>query len=273
MSVAREPTADTLAWSSPTAAAVTTMVQTLPAVDLATLESAAGLLTRVDRKYIVTLATLERLVQGLGEEWRALDIDGRRLFGYTSTYFDTDDLVTYRAHLQRRRKRYKVRVRRYTESEQCMLEIKRKGLRGVTVKERQPHPAWQQAELGDDAQRFVTDTLGAYIAQPTSALRPVVVITNRRATLASLTSRSRLTIDTDLTCGWGERILTLRSGHVVLETKVEDHASTVDRMLRSLGERPAPISKYCVGVASLGLDVPHNPWGRTISRYFDNPPT
>ena len=34
-------------------------------------------------------------------------------------------------------------------------------------------------------------------------------------------------------------------------------------------DRPVEISKYCVGVASLGLDVPSNPWRRTMRSYFD----
>ncbi|HEX3223631.1 MAG TPA: polyphosphate polymerase domain-containing protein [Nocardioides sp.] len=275
MSAVREPAADPLgdplAWRSSTADAVDALVGRLPAVDLPTLEAGAALLTRVDRKYVVPLATFERLVHALGDEWRALEIEGRRLFGYTSTYFDTEDLLTYRAHLQRRRKRYKVRVRRYADSELCMLEVKRKGLRGLTVKERQSHPSWQQAELGPDGRAFVTEVLGEHAAAPASALRPVVVTTNRRATLASLADRSRLTVDSDLTCGWGDRTTALRPDHVVLESKVEGHASTVDRMLRALGERPVVISKYCVGVASLGLDVPSNPWRRTMRRYFETP--
>jgi hypothetical protein len=152
-----------------------------------------------------------------------------------------------------------------------MLEVKRKGLRGLTVKERQPHPVWQQAELGANGQAFVEGVLRNHVGAPGSPLRPVVVTTNRRATLASPAGCSRLTVDTDLTCGWGDAAKTLRPGHVVLESKALGHASTVDRMLRRLGERPVVISKYCVGVDSLGLDVPTNPWRRTIRRYFETP--
>ena len=122
-----------LAPFSPTAEEVSSVVGSLPAVDLPALEAAAALLTRVDRKYVVPLATLERLVHALGHEWSALELDGSRLFSYSSVYFDTPDLLTYRAHLQGRRRRYKVRVRRYVDSDDCMLEVKRKGLRGSTV--------------------------------------------------------------------------------------------------------------------------------------------
>ncbi len=254
---------------SPTAARVSEIVGTRPRIDLPTLESGAALLSRVDRKYVVPLATFERLVSALGDEWSALEIDGRRLFGYSSVYFDTPDLLTYRAHLQRRRRRYKIRVRRYVDTDDCMLEVKHKGLRGITVKHRRPHATSGQSELGDDGRSFVSECLRRYDEPPVETLAPVVVTTNRRATLVSLSGTSRLTVDTDLTCGWGCSRTALRPGHVVLESKVEGHASTVDRMLRALGERPAVISKYCVGVASLGLDVPSNPWRRTLSTYFD----
>ena len=258
---------------SPTADRVSSVVRNLPAVDLPSLDAGAALLTRVDRKYVVPLATFERLVRTLGDDWSALEISGSRLFGYSSVYFDTPDLLTYRAHLQRRRRRYKVRVRRYVDSDDCMLEVKTKGMRGRTVKERQPHATWQQSDLGEDGRRFVVDCLHAHGVPPVSTFVPVVATSNRRATLTSLTDTARLTVDTDLTCGWGGLTTTLRPGHVVLESKVEGHASSADRILRAMGERPAAISKYCLGVASLGLDVPTNPWRRTLRTFFDTPHT
>lgn len=250
---------------------VVAAVASLPAVDLATLESGAALLTRIDRKYVVPVATFEDLVAELRQrdDWAALDIADRRLFGYESVYFDTPDLATYRAHLQRRRQRYKVRVRRYVDSGHCMLEVKRKGVRGLTVKERQPHDVFQRVDLGEPGRRFVSEAVGDGGRIAVGELRPVVTTTNRRATLTSLTSRARLTVDTDLVCGWDDRHAALRPGFVVLESKVEGHAAAVDRLLRSMGERPVVISKYCLGVASLGLDVPSNPWRRTLRSYFD----
>ncbi len=258
---------------SSTAQEVMSTVGALPAVDLRALDREAALLTRVDRKYVVPLATFERLVHSLGDEWSALEIDGRRLFGYASVYFDSPDLLTYRAHLQGRRRRYKVRVRRYVDSDDCMLEVKHKGLRGLTVKQRQPHATWSQSELGEHGRQFVLDCLRSHGEPPVSTFRPVVATSNRRATLASLGDTARLTVDTDLTCGWEGRRTALREGHVVLESKVEGHASTVDRVLRALGERPVAISKYCVGVASLDLGVPTNPWRRTLRAFFDTPHT
>jgi hypothetical protein len=243
----------------------------LRTLDLPGLETGASLLTRVDRKYLIPVATVERLVESLGDEWLCLEIEGRRSFGYSSTYFDTLDLHTYRAHVQRRRLRFKVRVRRYTDSGLSVLEVKRKDLRGVTVKARTPHASWHDLTLGPEARTFVADALRDYAELPTGQLQAVVTTTNRRTTLASLGGHARCTIDADLTCGWGERTMALRPGFVLVETKSEGpRAAAADRMLRALGERPVNISKYCVGVASLGLDVPTNPWRRILRRYFEN---
>lgn len=267
----REPLS-ALAPPTETASRVEGVIGPLPAIDLPTLESAVALLTRVDRKYVVPVSTFERLVVELDDDWCVLEIDGTRQFGYTSTYFDTADLHTYRAHLQRRRRRFKVRVRRYDDSDLCMLEVKRKGLRGITVKERTSHPTAGHAELGPAGRAFVTNVVRGHAHLPAGPMHPVVTTSNRRATLASPAGRSRLTVDTDLCCGWGDARTSLRPGLVLLESKVEGRGpGPVDRILRALGERPLDISKYCVGVASLGLDVPDNPWRRTLRRYFETP--
>jgi hypothetical protein len=214
--------------------------------------------------------TFQRLVVSLSDDWHALEIDGRRQFGYSSTYFDTEDLLSYRAHLQRRRRRYKVRVRRYVDSDDCMLEVKRKGLRGVTVKKRTPHEASRRADLDSIDLAFVARALEGHAEPPSGDLRPVLVTDNRRATLTSLRSRARLTIDTHLRCGWASTSIALRPEYVLLESKVQGNASEVDRVLRTLGERPVDISKYCVGVASVHTHLPSNPWRRTMRRYFES---
>ena len=100
----------------------------------------AELQTRVDRKYFVPADVFRRMIGELAGELRVLDIDGRRTFGYESVYFDTPELTTYRAHVQRRRQRFKARTRTYTDSGLCMFEVKLTGARGETVKQRVPHP-------------------------------------------------------------------------------------------------------------------------------------
>ena len=45
-------------------------------------------------------------------------------------HFDTPQLTAYRAHLQRRRRRFKARTRAYTDSGLNMFEVKLAGARG-----------------------------------------------------------------------------------------------------------------------------------------------
>ena len=67
-----------------------------------------------------------------------LEISGIRSFRYESVYFDSPDLLTYRSHVQGRRKRFKVRSRSYMDTGECMFELKLKNRVGTTVKSRIP---------------------------------------------------------------------------------------------------------------------------------------
>ena len=105
----------------------------LTTTTLAELNSAAGLLTRVDRKYLVPLTCAQNLVDGLAPHARVLAIDERRRFSYTSTYFDTPGLEAFMLAARKRRRRFKVRTRTYLDSGLCFLEVKTRGARGTTV--------------------------------------------------------------------------------------------------------------------------------------------
>ena len=91
------------------------------------LNTAAGLLTRVDRKYLVGATTAQDVIDVLAERARVLDIDGRRSFSYASTYFDTPALDSYHRAARKRRRRFKIRTRSYLDSELTFLEVKTRG--------------------------------------------------------------------------------------------------------------------------------------------------
>ena len=84
-------------------------VEGYAAVGLDEVVSLAALQDRVDVKYLVPVADFVRLAERLADTHAALESDGRRAFAYRTTYFDTPELHTYRAHLQQRRRRYKCR--------------------------------------------------------------------------------------------------------------------------------------------------------------------
>jgi len=250
-------------------------------IDLEQLNELAALQTRVDRKYVVAAGMLGGVISGLDSDTRALEIDGVRASHYESVYFDTDTLDSYQAAAHRRRRRFKVRTRAYLDSADCFLEVKTRGGRSVTVKERIAHPAERNSGLTDEGVDYVDSALASAGIDGLGndgtgsgetgarALHPTMVTRYRRTTLYVPSGRSRATIDLDLS--WtttdrlgveGESFST--PGIAIVETKSGSTASDVDRVLWANGIRPVNISKYGVGMAAIHPGLPSNKWHRVL---------
>ena len=195
---------------------------------------------------------------------------GRRRFRYVSTYFDTDDLVSYRATAFARRRRFKVRTRSYLDTGGSWLEVKTPGARGSTRKARTPYVVPAGTALAGRAREYVEDQLAGIRPGATGLgeLRPVLTATYTRVTLLDASSNSRVTIDGDLR--WHSSRGALRSsGLVVLETKSASSSGTpVDRLLWAQGHRPQRLSKYGTGMALLDDRLPAHRWRPVLARYF-----
>jgi len=250
---------------------VTATLDALPPIGLTELVERAALQTRVDRKYVLPVADAERLVAALTGRARVLDIEGTREFAYESVYFDTAELTSYRLAAHRRRRRFKVRTRLYVDSAECWLEVKTRGARGHTLKNRLPY-AFDHRRTIDPGRDFVAGVLaGERIPPVGAALAPVLVTRYRRATLFLPATGSRVTVDVGL--AWESttgRRLGL-PGVAVVETKTGSTASAADRLLWTLGHRPVRMSKFATGLAALHPDLPATPWWRTLRRHFPRP--
>ena len=277
----------------------------LTTTTLAELNNAAGLLTRVDRKYLVPLTCAQNLVDGLAPHARVLAIDERRRFSYTSTYFDTPGLEAFMFAARKRRRRFKVRTRTYLDSGLCFLEVKTCGARGSTVKRRMGYHADDASRLTGPGRAFVAACLAgagvtgsAAAREVAAALRPVLATTYERTTLHLPRAEARATIDTALTwrrlgpaapagnsagtvVGVPMSLQALRPTHLaaainegepvsvadiaVVETKNPATPSPADRALWDAGYRPTRISKYATGMALLHPELPANRWYRTLT--------
>ena len=276
----------------------------LTTTTLAELNRAAGLLTRMDRKYLVPLKSAQDLVDGLAPHAQVLAIDEQRRFFYASTYFDTPELDAFMLTARKRRRRFKVRTRTYLDSGLCFLEVKTCGARGTTVKRRMGYHADDASRLTGPGRAFVTACLastgvtGSAAAHEVAAvLRPVLDTTYQRTTLHLPRAEARATIDTALT--WqrlgpapftGASAATspgptgpqaLHPSHLaeaindgepvavadiaVVETKNPATPSPADRALWDAGHRPTRISKYATGMALLHPELPANKWYRTLT--------
>ena len=284
---------------APTSAPLST--DHLASTGLTELNSAAGLLTRVDRKYLVPLERAQDLINGLTPDTRVLDIDGRRRFSYASTYFDTPGLEAFMLAARKRRRRFKVRTRTYLDTGLCFLEVKTRGARGTTVKRRMGYHPDDASRLTGPGRAFVAACLAstgvtgpAAAREIAAALRPVLATTYERTTLHLPDAEARATIDTTLT--WqrltpGARTRAaavtasapqaLRPARLtaaindgepvavadvaVVETKNPATPSPADRALWDAGHRPTRISKYATGMALLHPELPANRWYRTLT--------
>ncbi|GCE78517.1 polyphosphate polymerase domain-containing protein [Cellulomonas biazotea] len=254
---------------------MTSALHRLPAVTLDDLQADAALQTRVDRKYVVPLPTLGGLLDELDPAARVLDIGGRRTFTYRSVYFDTPALTSYLGAARRRRQRFKVRTRTYVDDDLCWVEVKTRGPRGTTVKDRLPHEPAASATLTDPAWSFATTVLGDERADRLDGpLRPTLVTTYDRITLHVPADdggpASRTTVDTGLVwtdpADGRERAL---PGLAVVETKTGSTPSSTDRLLWRHGLRPVRLSKYGTGMAVLHPDLPATPWRRVLDRHVE----
>nr|WP_300151055.1 polyphosphate polymerase domain-containing protein [Propionicimonas sp.] len=256
---------------------------TLPAVGLDELLDIAELQTRVDRKYLLPAADLPAVLGTTGAALRVLELDGRREFGYTSTYFDDPDLASFHRAGRGRRRRFKVRTRVYRDSGEAWLEVKTRTGRGETVKDRLPYDLADAGRLTLEAREFVAAAVAARGAGEvdTAALVPVLHTSYRRTTLLVTATPvvhrvryttevtddvTRATIDSGLS--WrrpGADAALGLAGTVVVETKGGSAPSPLDRALWRAGVRPSRVSKYGAGLAAL-TDLPDLKWHRVVGQ-------
>ncbi len=247
----------------------TAVADSFPALGLEALDSAAALQDRVDVKYIVTLVQLEALLERIAPTYRALEIDGRRTFAYHTTYYDTDDLLMFGEHVQRRRQRFKCRKRRYLDSGHSLFEVKLKGTRGRTIKHALACSPFD--ELAADEIAFLHRHLRqAYGRELHESLRPVVMASCRRLTIAAPDLGQRLTCDIELDFGGGR----LADGLAIVESKSARGRAAVDRVLLAIRARPVNgCSKYLLGTALARGGVRDNDLQPLLRRNFTTVPS
>jgi hypothetical protein len=230
---------------SPTAR-LTGLVERFDHISLAEI-GRVSLLDRVDTKYVFGIGELRAALRGtLGEYW-ALEVERIRLNRYHTVYFDTPDFSLYHQHHNGLATRYKVRERRYVDSNLSFLEVKHKTNQGRTIKSR-----LQILEMETPLAWLVSDFIGTHTPLDERDLEPKLWNDYLRMTLVSKHRTERLTIDTNLSFGWRDIRVSL-PGVVIAEVKQERFSCESDfiQQMRQLGIQPTTFSKYCVGASLL----------------------
>jgi CYTH domain-containing protein len=229
-----------------------------PPISLSDMDS-VELLNRTDTKFIMERHTLGKVLMDVADEYQILDIDGTRLNRYRTLYYDTPELRFYLQHQNGKKNRYKVRYRKYVDSDLCFLEVKFKSNKGRTVKKRVKTDDFE-LNLENESSKFVTKTTGLE-----NKLVPTLWNTFKRMTLVNKEIEERVTIDLDLTYEMEEESLHLKN-LVIVEVK-QNRQSRHSPFVTALKEhyvRPERISKYCMGIALLCEDAKKNQFKRKL---------
>lgn len=223
---------------------IANLLRDFKAVSLPELERVA-LLDRMDTKYVFTREQLPGFLAMLKDRYLILDINDKRMFRYESLYFDTDDFVLYNHHYCGRLNRYKVRFRKYVESDLSYFEIKFKNNKGRTIKSRILH------QPDDAIQGKALDLLQEKTPLESTGLKAKLWVNYTRITLVSNDFKERLTIDLDLDFRSGNEIKSVND-LVIAEVKQSKTGQSVfSTIMKTHHIRKGSISKYCFGVASL----------------------
>ncbi len=211
------------------------------------------LMDRTDSKFNFHISRLPELLEAVKDHYRVLEVSGTRMSRYETLYYDTPTYDLFRQHHNGRMNRYKIRMRRYVESDLNFFEIKFKNNKGRTIKKRVRRLTAESA-IDGKTQEFFVETTGM---DPT-AVEPKLWVNYSRVTLVNKTDEERLTIDLDLEVK-GEGSVADFSGLVIVEAKQARPMDTAFvKLLKDMHIREGGTSKYCLAVSKLVNDIKKN---------------
>ncbi|MFM7078900.1 MAG: polyphosphate polymerase domain-containing protein [Bacteroidota bacterium] len=227
------------------------LLNRFPAMTLVDLDR-VSLQDRMDTKFVFPETLLPHILEELIRAgYGILQINDCRAFGYSSTYYDTDAYDLYRRHACGKLNRYKVRLRRYVDTNTSYFEVKFKNNRGRTLKSRVKLNKGQDDSASN---QLVAESTPYQL----SNLHPGLIVDFNRLTLVSPDFKERLTLDMDLAYKLSEKQWQV-DGLVIAELK-QNRAETsfFSHLMKRCHVRPSPLSKYCLGMSKLAEGVKSN---------------
>ncbi len=203
------------------------------------------LMNRVDTKFAFSVTEFMTFLPHLANQYSILEIEGTRTPFYESLYLDDSQFTFFRDHHNGRTNRFKVRYRKYVESNLSFLEIKHK-VKGRTDKSR-----IKVDDIPLDLLEKHTKFIEGIVTQDVN-LKPVMWNSFHRMTLVNKSENERLTLDFDLTFKWNDKTQNFNN-LIIAELKQENvnRNSVFYQLMKSRYIRPYRLSKYCIGSIEL----------------------
>jgi hypothetical protein len=203
------------------------------------------LMNRIDTKFALSLEKLIEILPQLKEHYHILEVADTRVPMYESLYFDDADFSFYKDHHNGKTNRFKVRMRKYVESDLFFFEIKHKH-KGRTDKKRIATDGFSQS-LSPEHLAF----LKKYMSEEKD-LKANMWNAFNRITLVNNEAKERLTLDFNLKFYWEDDHYEF-DNLVIAELKQEtvNRNSAYYELMKRNRIRPYRLSKYCIGSIEL----------------------
>lgn len=222
------------------------------AISLSEMNGVA-LMKRVDTKYLLSSDQVGYILEQLVDDYRILEIGGKRLMQYSTLYFDTEQNRFYQDHHNQKATRKKIRMRKYVDSDLSFLEVKKRNNKKVTEKLRIEIDDLEES-LSDEANDFLKENI-----ETVPKLRPNLYSKFRRLTLVNKIHKERVTIDTDLAYEANNDKLTLPSISIIeIKQEGNNRSTKIRAVLKTQKIYPSSISKYCLGITNLYKNIKQN---------------
>ena len=205
------------------------------------------LLDRIDTKFLFKAAQLPRILAEVQSEYAILTIKEEMVQPYLTLYYDTTSYTNYFDHHNGKRPRFKIRMRKYLNSDTSFLEIKEKDNKNRTVKTRM-EIADVTAKLSPAHYQFISEVYAPGLVP----LKPVIWNRYNRLTLVNKHSQERVTFDLNYSAfnqngfiSWNEfAIAEIKQGSRSLNTQFY-------QAMKCRYIKPVNFSKYCISMALL----------------------
>lgn len=206
-------------------------------------QNRAALMNRMDSKYLLPLSLFNPMMEEISQDYSILTSHKKKIFNYQTTYFDNKEKQFYLDHHNGKLNRFKVRFRRYVESDIGFMEVKFKNNKKRTIKQRiSTNALMSNHKKVDD---FINKALGY-----TANLQTTLFVSYQRITLLNKHSLERITIDLNLRFRDAiNKKQSLQDQVFIVEIKRQGKSlgSTCNLFLKTHGYKETNFSKYCMG--------------------------
>ena len=214
------------------------------------------LLNRIDTKYTFRPNNINEFLESLQSFYRILEINGNRINHYQTLYFDTPNYQLYLDHHNDRVNRYKLRFRKYIDSNLCYLEMKFKTKKKRTDKKRTKRNIIETT-LSESSINYIEK----HLRKTSPNFVPILWNSFTRLTFVHKNNPERLTIDIGLEfTGYQSGSIIKLPNVVIAEVKREKATSHSDfvQIMRKNGIHEVSFSKYCMGALLLNKTLKYN---------------